>query len=507
MPTYERLSAQDNSFLLFERRNTPMNIGGLSIFEAGPLALPGGGIDVGKIRSHFQACLRSVPRYRQRLEFAPFLGHPVWVDDDRFNLRYHLRHTRLPNPGNEEQLKELSARILSQPLDRRKPLWEIWVVEGLAGDRFALIHKTHHCVVDGVSGIDLFAALMRTTPECDVEAAEDWAPRTSPSGAELFAGEMAHRAKLPLSLLRAVGDTARDPAAMFGAARENAAIAWQTVTNGLQPPAVTPLNGPIGPHRRFDWLALDLEDVKKVKNRFGAKINDVVLAAVAGGVRSYLEHRGVGVADLEFRAVVPVNIRTHAERTLGNQVSAWITSLPIQERDPAKRLAQIRDRTAQLKEEKQAAGISILSLIGDLGDRVLSLGVRLIRELHPYNMIVSNVAGPPVPLYLLGAQLLAGYPMVPLFDHQGLGIALFSYAGKVFWGFNADWDLVADLPVFVDGVHQSFRELSCCQATIHLRAAERRRRKKRAAPPAISKRRVIRKSVQVVSPAAAGNRA
>jgi diacylglycerol O-acyltransferase len=499
--TYERLSSQDNSFLLFEQRNTPMNIGGSSIFERGPLGLPGGGVDIDKIRAHFLARLGSVPRYRQRLSFTPVLGHPVWVDDGRFNIRYHLRHTRLPSPGNEEQLKEVSARILSQPLDRRKPLWEMWVIEGLDGDRFAMIHKTHHCVVDGVSGIDLFAAMMRTTPECDVEEPRAWVPRPSPSAAELLVNEMAYRSKVSLSILRTMRDAARDPGTTVGSARENAAVVWRTLTTGLRAAAETPLNGRIGPNRRSDWFALDMADVKAVKNRFGAKVNDVVLAAVAGGVRRYLEHRGVQLRDMDFRAVVPVNIRTHAERMVGNQVSAWITSLPIHERHPEKRIAEICRQTTYLRTSNQAAGISALSQVADLGDQILSLGVRLVRELHPYNMIVTNVAGPPFPLYLLGSRLLAGYPVVPLFDNQGLGIALLSYAGQLFWGFNADWDLVADLPVFVDGVRQSFHELCDAPQAIRLRGAENRGSgKPRGRVPAL-RRRTTRKRPKVpVSP-------
>src|SRR5262245_26146648 len=457
---YERLTAQDSSFLVFEGPTTHMHLGGTSIFEIGPLGTANGGVDIDRIRAYIAARLHFIPRYRQRLAFVPVTNWPVWVDDDRLNLNYHVRHTSLPRPGDEAQLKQLTARIISQQLDRGKPLWELWIVEGLQGGRFAMVLKTHHCVVDGISGVDLMSVLLTPTPDAALETPPPWAARPAPTPAELVRDEVMQRVTAPFGLVRRVRDALEDPAQASAGLTENAAAAWQMVSAGLRRPADTPLNRPIGPHRRFDWLALDLAEVKAVKNRLGGTINDVILATVAGGVRAFLQHRAVDVRELNYRAVVPVSVRSASDRgQLGNRVSAWLMSLPIEERDPCRRFLAVREHTARLKDSKQAQGIEMLTQVAELADPILTLGVRLAARMAPYNLIVTNVPGPQFPLYLLGAQMLEGYPHVPLFENQGLGVALFSYIGKLFWGFNADWDLVPDLDQFVAAIARSFREL------------------------------------------------
>jgi WS/DGAT/MGAT family acyltransferase len=457
---YERLSAQDASFLLFEGPTAHMHIGGLAVFERGSLAVPGGGVDVEKIRAYIGARLHRVPRYRQKLAFIPFENHPVWVDEARLNLNYHVRHVSLPRPGDERQLRELCGRVTSQKLDRSKPLWEAWVIEGLQKDQFALLIKTHHCVVDGISGVDLLSALLSPSAEESYDSPPPWEPHPVPSAAALLVDEVLRGIPRPSDLTRTLGDVLREPERVGTRITETVSSAWKMIDAGLRIPAQTPLNKPISPFRRFGWLTLDMPAVKDVKNRLGGTVNDVVLATVTGAVRRFLKKRRTPLRGLQYRAVVPVSVRPPGELgKLGNQVSAWMLSLPVDEANARRRFARICAATADLKRSKQAEGMVPLARIADFAPPLLSLGVRAAVRMHPYNLIVSNVPGPPFPLYLLGARLLAGYPLIPLFEHQGLAVALLSYSEKLFWGFNADWDLVPDLGEFIGGVAESFGEL------------------------------------------------
>jgi len=472
---YERFSAQDSSFLIFEDPNTHMHLGGIAIFDAGPLATPAGGVDIERIRRHVESRLHWIPRYRQRVAYIPLERHPVWVDDDHFNLSYHVRHTSLPRPGDEEQLKRLTGRIMSQRLDRRRPLWEIWIVEGLEGGRFAMISKTHHCMVDGVAAVDLLSVLLSPIPEHPMEEAPAWVPRPSPTPLALLRDEALRQVQRPIGLARWLGSTLRRPEVAPERVFERVAAAWETINAGLRGAARTPLNQPIGPHRRFDWLTLDLGEVKGVKERFGGTVNDVVLAAVAGAVRRFLRKRRVTLERMDYRIVVPVSVRSEDERgRLTNRASGWLMSLPIQEHDPRRRLVKIRETTKRLKDSNQARGVELLTQLAEwAGAAVITLGTRLASRLAPYNLIVTNIPGPQVPLYMLGAALLGGYPTVPLFENQGLGVATFSYAGKLCWGFNADWDLVPDLHDFVAAIDDSFHELTEAAGFADVRAARR----------------------------------
>jgi WS/DGAT/MGAT family acyltransferase len=462
---YEPLSAGDRTFLVFEDDRTHMHLGGIALFEAGPLARAGGGLDIACIRSHIAARLHLMPRYRQRLAWVPIRNRPIWVDDEHFNLEYHVRHTAVPQPGDDAQLKALAARIVSQQLDRGKPLWEVWVIEGLERGRFALLVKTHHCMADGISAFDLFAALMGPSPDDVADAPPPWRPRPAPSTTRLVCDELVRTVGLPLETARGLlAQAVREPGRLWRSVVDSLTAIGATVGAGALPPSETPLNRPIGPHRRFDWVDLSLTDVKALRRRAGGTVNDIVLAVVAGAVRRFLTGRGVDVARLHFRAVVPVSVRTEDERgVVSNRVSGWLTQLPVAEPDPRRRLVLVQAMTARLKETKQALGPEVLGRVAELVmPGVLTLGVRLAARLSPFNLIVTNVPGPPVPLYFRGARLVAGYPLVPLFENQGLGVALFSYMDRLCWGFNADWDLVPDLDEFSAAIAASFDEL--CEA-------------------------------------------
>jgi WS/DGAT/MGAT family acyltransferase len=481
---YERLSAQDASFLVFEGEDTPMHVGGPTIYEIGPLATAHGGVDIARIRAYIESRLSWVPRYRQRLAWIPLEGHPVWVDDDRFNLNYHVRHTSLPRPGSDAQLKQLAARLLSLPLDRRRPLWEAWIVEGLQGNRFATIIKVHHCMVDGVSGVALAALLMRPDPDERIEEPAPWHPRPAPRPDELLFDALRQRLAGPLVAARALRTAVTRPAETLAAIGRHAAAAWDMLSTGLPAAPPTPINQPIGPHRRFDWLVIPLAEVKAIKNRLGGTVNDVALATVTGAVRRFLEHRRVSPQSLDFRAAVPVNMRAADDRQMGNRVSAWLTALPIQERDPRRRLAKVRALTTDLKASRQALAAEMFTdFVNWTGSSLLlRLGVRFTARLRPYNLLVTNVRGPQQPLYLLGARMLEAYPMVPLFEGQGLGVALFSYCDRLCWGFNADWDVLPDLTTFVAAVRASFDELKEAAAGVAVPLdLSRRPRRARAA--------------------------
>jgi WS/DGAT/MGAT family acyltransferase len=476
---YDRLSALDNSFLGFEDPNTHMHVAATAIFEPGPLALPGGGIDIARLDKYVLSRIDRIPRYRQRLDYVPIEGYPVWVDDDRFNLRYHLRQSCLPRPGEQRQLKRLSARILSQQLDRGKPLWEMSVVEGLEDGRFALVSKTHHCMIDGIAGIDILSVLLDPDPNATADEPTPWIARSAPTRLQLLRDEAARMAAAPLT---AFGKMLRDPRRVYSDLRESIEAMAETLSIGFEGCSPTPFNRPLGPHRRFDWLTLDLTDVREIKDRLGGSVNDVVLATVSGAVREFLRKRRVNVDYINFRGFVPVSVRAEDEQhKLGNRVAAWITRLPVDEPDPRVRLARVQEATANLKHSKQALGAEVLTRVtGWTPSTVLSLAARISTRVLPFNMVITNVPGPQVPLYLLGSRLVEIYPQVPLFYNQGLGVALFSYAGKLFWGFTADWELFPDLHDMVVAVEDSFAELLALAKAEP--TGERRRKRTRRYP-------------------------
>jgi len=461
---FERLSAMDASFLVLESQNCPLHVSATVVYEAGPMRSEGGGIDVGIFRKATEAILHRVPRYRQKLEWIPVVGHPVWVDDPDFELGYHLRHTSLPRPGSLEQLKQLSARIMAQPLDHSKPLWENWVVEGLEGDRFAIISKLHHCMIDGSAGQELAQILMSPDPDHRLrQAPPPHHPRPIPSGPDLLRAEAERYGGLALRAARGLGSLGWNEASELGDEIQSrlGAIRRARAAVGEAPPP-TPLNGEIGPHRRFDWLDMSLADVKQLRRSFDCTVNDVVLAIVTGAVREFLIRRSVKVDDLDFRVAAPVSIRAEGEKgEMGNRVSQWYVPLPLDETDPAKRVARIRAATRELKSSQSALDADAIMSIAEWTPTVLmSLAGRAASGSLPYNLMVTNVPGPQFPLYLEGAQMLAQYAQVPLAAGTALGVALVSYDGKLCWGFNADYELVPDLDRFVDAIETSFQDLA-----------------------------------------------
>ncbi len=458
---YDRLTALDSAFLDLESPSVHMHVASVGIFERGPLANDGG-VDFERILAVVEAGLRRAPRFRQKLARIPISGRPVWVDDEHFNLAYHVRHTCLPVPGDERLLKRLAGRILSQKLDRSKPMWELWVVEGLEGDRFALITKVHHCLIDGISGVDLLAAFMGPDPEHRFEPSDGrWIPRPRPGPAGLLADEVARRVSLPGRVARGVLQAARRPGASAEAAGHAASGVAESVAKSLSPASETPFNVPIGPHRRFDWARSDLSVVREIKSRVGGTVNDVVLATVAGAVHHYLRAHHIPTDGIDFRVFVPVSTRSDEERgKLGNRVSLIVASLPVDESDPNQRLERVVAEKQQRRRSDQVAGTNAIEEVADwAAPGLLTRFSRMAASGRAFNLVVTNVPGPPIPVYLDGARLLESYPLVPLYEEQALGIALFSYDGVLHWGFNADWDALDDLHEFALGIEEELERL------------------------------------------------
>ena len=460
---YERLGSLDASFLALETRSTHMHVASISIFDGEGLTFDNGAVDIDRIREFIGSRLQYVPRYRQRLAWVPVERHPVWVDDEHFNLEYHVRHSSLPQPGTELQLRQLTGRILSQQLDRAKPLWEMWVIEGMKDGRVAMISKIHHCMIDGMAGAGLLGVILNVAPTSEIEDSPEWIPIEPPNDVELAASEITRRIQDGVNRMKDAKKAVDETQMMvFGAIRK-ARAAWYSLTSGwlTQAPA-TPLNEPIGPNRRFDGTKVALSDIKRIRSGLGGTVNDVVLATTAGAVRQFLsEHRGVEDLDIEFRAMAPVSVRSgEAGNALGNQVAMWLVELPINEPDPIKRLQSIMEATRHLKETDQALGAStIVTASSGTPHTLVSLGARLATGIRPFNMTVTNVPGPQFPMFLLESQLESQYPVVPLWHGHGVGVALFSYNGDVAWGITGDWDVMPDLEAFTDCIDESFAEL------------------------------------------------
>ncbi len=474
MASYEKLSSMDRVFLDLEGPSSHMHVAATMILQSGPLRGPDGGVDIDKVRAYVASRLHMMPRYRQKLRFTPIDKQPIWVDDDRFRIEYHVRHSCLPRPGGERMLKRLSGRIMSQQLDRGKPLWELWVVEGVTDDTFAIISKTHHCMIDGVSGVDLMSVLLSPFEDEEPAEAPAWNPDPPPGDSEVFLNEVWQRAMTPFTVAGAACEAVRHPRRTAQEIGDSLAALGEAISGNFHRSSDTPFNREIGPHRRFDWIRFDLENIKAVKNALGGTVNDVVLATVTGALGRFLEQRGFPTSrqkEMELRAFCPVSVRSESERgTLGNRVSGMIVDLPVTERDPGARMDAISHFTHDLKESKQALGAEVLAAVSEWTTHtLLTMGARLATGTRVYNLVVTNVPGPQIPLYMQGARVLETYPMVPLFRTQALGIALFSYAGGLYWGFNSDWDLMPDLHSFVEAMQASFDEL-CKAAGINTRA-------------------------------------
>jgi len=462
MGNYERLPAQDSSFVQSEDEGTHVHISAIALFERGPLVSEEGRLDVERIRSRIASRLHLIPRYRQRLAHTPVQRHPVWVDDERFDVAYHVRHTALPAPGGEQELKDCAAQIASLPLDPKRPLWELWAVEGLEGGRFAVVAKVHHSLVDGVSGVGVMIALLSPEPSTEIEPGPRWRPRPAPGALEYVTDGLGEALRLGGNTLQQLGSSLLRPRETASSLLDTAIGGWETLRSGFTRPSDTPLNRRAGLARRIDWRRYDLADIRELRKRLDGSVNDVVLSIVSGAVRIFLKHRRVKLRGLEFRVIVPVDTRTGEEdANRGNRVSAWLLSMPVAERSARRRFQRIREQTLHRKKTHAARGVDAFLRFADFtGSTWLPFwGFNLAHWARPYNLIVTNVHGPNVPLYLLGAPLVEFTPLPPLFQNQGLAVAAMSYCGRLQIGMIADRDLVPDLGRLAEALDESFAEL------------------------------------------------
>ncbi len=453
----DRLSAVDASFLHQERESSHMHVGAIVLLEGPAPARE-------EFCEHIEARLHLVPRYRQKLSFPRFeMGRPFWIDDPRFNIDYHVRHTALPSPGSIEQLRGLAGRIFSQRLDRSKPLWEVWLAQGLEGGRFALISKTHHALVDGVSGVDIATVLfdLAASPEEAPEAEEAWTPAPEPSQAELVAEGVKGLIRTPGRLAGEAVKAVSSPNDTIGRAREAVEGVGEVAWAGMNPAPDVPLNVPIGPHRRVFWAQCDLADFKAVKNGLGGTVNDAFLTVVAGGLGRWLRARGVRTEGLELRGLVPVSIRTEDQQhQLGNRIAALRGPLPVYAQDPVERLQIVREAMRGIKESKQALGAEVISGLEDFAPpTLLAMASRLNFSTRLFNLIVTNVPGPQFPLYLMGREMQEIVPVAFLPDNHALAIAAMSYNGKLDFGLLGDYDAMPDLQRLAGFFEESLAEL------------------------------------------------
>jgi diacylglycerol O-acyltransferase / wax synthase len=452
----DRLSGLDTSFLHLERGPAHMHVASTTVFE-GPAP------EYDELREHIDSRLHLVPRFRQKLCFVPLnQGRPKWVDDPHLNLGYHIRHTALPEPGSEEQLRILAARLFSQRLDRSKPLWEMWLVDGLEGGRFAIVTKTHHALVDGVSGVDITNVLFDAAPDPPEppSAPEPWVPSPEPSAAEMLGEALIERLTSPAEIVRGARAVFRAPRRAARAAVDALEAAGALAKAGLAAPS-SPFNVEIGPYRRFATVDVALDELKRIKNAAGGTVNDVVLAAVAGALGRYLRGHGYTTQELELRAMVPISVRSDDQHgALGNRVSSYMAPLPIWCDDPIERLHEVSATMGDLKQSKQAVGASLMTELTDFAPPTIAAqAARLQSRQRFFNLVVTNVPGPQFPLFLMGRRLEAIYPMVPLARRQAVCFGIMSYDGKVHFGLIGDYDALGDLEALATDLEASLAEL------------------------------------------------
>jgi WS/DGAT/MGAT family acyltransferase len=462
----ERLTGLDTSFLHMERAGAHMHVASTIIFE-GPAP------SHGEFRDHIASRLHLVPRFRQKLRFVPFdQGRPVWVDDPHLNLDYHVRQTALPAPGSEEQLRNLAARVFSQQLDRSKPLWELWLVEGLRDGRFAIVGKSHHALVDGVSGVDITTVLfdLDAEPQGSPSSPPPWLARPEPTDLKLLGDAVRERLTSPKEIVRGVRAAFRGPRQVL----RGVGATSKMIGAGMAAPSSV-FNVEIGPHRRFAITQADLADLKRVKDAHGGTVNDVILSIVAGALGKYLRARGHDTEGVELRAMVPVSVRAEEEHgALGNRISAMMAPLPVWCEDPVERLRILTEQMGDLKSSGQAVGAEILTKLTDFApSTIASQAARLQPAQRFFNLVVTNVPGPQFPLYVLGRQMESIFPMVPLARRQALCIGIMSYNGQVNFGLIGDYDAMADLDSFALDLEAATDEVVATVASKPKRAKTR----------------------------------
>ncbi|HYU15534.1 MAG TPA: wax ester/triacylglycerol synthase family O-acyltransferase, partial [Candidatus Acidoferrum sp.] len=448
-----RLNALEAAFVKLDEAGAPFRVGAVLVFERGPLATQSGELDTARLRQFIASAVDHLPRYRQRIHRIPILGHPVWLDCERLDLDDHVRFARLRPPGREAELNELAGRVFSSPLPLDRPPWQFWFVDGLAGDRFAEIVYIHHALVDGISGVRLLEALLRPVPDARVSPRAPWHPDRASTSA-LIKGELGHRLRGLAAIHRSLP----------GPAGELVPALADLLVRGLRPASDAGLNrGRVGSERIVAGWQVPMADIAQVRRRFGATVNDVVLASVAGALRRFLIRRGVDVSTLsDFRAMVPASTHEASDTSVsGNRVAMLLAQLPLDQPEPARRMERVRATTSALKRASHhvAAGELLLRVCDVSAPSLLPALMNLSLARRAFNVVITDIPGPRVPLYLLGCRLQSFHPIVNLWPQHTLGLAFFSYAGTMYCGLHADRDAIADLDPLVGDLEASFAEL------------------------------------------------
>jgi diacylglycerol O-acyltransferase len=501
----DHMSPLDAVFLDVEDDITHMHIGSCAIFDGPPPPFD----DLVALTA---AKLPALDRYRQVVRAVPGgIGRPVWVDDAHFNLAYHVRHTALPAPGDERVLNRLVGRLMSQPLDRRRPLWEMWVVEGLTGDRWAIVSKVHHCMVDGISGTDLMATLLDTAPDTAVAPAPTWTPSAPPTDAELVVDAVRELITRPAEVMRVVVNAARTP--------RRAATVIHDVVDGLRdygdrlatcPPLVS-IEGAIGPHRRWAAARCELDDVTTIRRRFGGSVNDVVVAAITGAFRRLLIERGdpvdaePGIAGrpVTLRSLVPVSSRQPDDHSPNNQVTAIFADLPLGIADPVDRLHAVTVELSTLKRSHQPIAGQVITAAAALAPPALmsftlrtGASMARARPQRRVNTVTTNVPGPRSPLFALGRRMREYLPFVPLAQGVRVGVAILSYDGHVAFGVTGDYDTVPDTEAMAAYIEAGIAELVARAAPVPPRRRQARRDERVTPSPAAAQRGSSRRATR-----------
>ncbi len=454
----DRLSSLDVSFLYMETSTTAMHVGGVATFEP-----PEGGFDYDRLCELITQRIALVPRYRQKVKFIPgHVANPVWVDDEDFDVSYHVRRSALPKPGTPAQLRELVGRLQGRRLDRNRPLWEIYLVEGLEGGKVGIITKTHHAMVDGVSAVDIGTVILDLTPTPREVPEDDWRPEREPGAASLVIGAVTDLVRRPTQALDTARTAVGDARATIGKVTTVAGGILSSARAVARSAPESPLNVTIGEQRRFGMASTELDDYKRVRKVHGGTVNDVVLATVAGALRTWLLTRGESISPTTtIRAMVPVSVRGDDDSG-GNRVSSYFVDLPVGEGNPVMRLHQVSFAMRSHKESGEAVGAdALVQLTGFAPPTIHALGARVASSFtrRLFNVVVTNVPGPQFPLYAAGAKMLEMYPVVPLAKGQALSIGLTSYDGGVYYGLNADRDAMTDIDVLAGCIEESLAEL------------------------------------------------
>ena len=459
---FERLTAQDLQFLVMESPSMPMDIVSTQIYRSGPLMKDHGGVDVDSYREHIASILHRIPRARQKLKWIPYADIPVWVDDPNFSIEYHIRHTALPRPGSQQQLKNLTANIIERPLDRERPLWELWLVEGLEHQRYAIICKIHNCMLDALAGISLSPVFSAESAEQILPVAPPFMPGKAPSEVSLLWDEWNRRYAQPIDALRNAGELLRRPRDSIGELEKRFGAVRHSLSSMIRRPPGTPINGDLCSHRRVEWLELPLQPLSDAHQLLGCSLNDVVLGLLAGGVRKLFGERGFDLRRGEFKLATPVNTGRKGGRSAGRGITSWLVTLPLDEPDPLERIETIACKTAKLKGGDQSVEQGAVSgLMVDLASRIPEalLSLFTLAKGAGVNTLLATIGGSPQPLYSMGAEMDAMYTHVPLSQGIGLSTTLNSYKGSLYWGFNGDYDLLPDIALVKQGVTESFNAL------------------------------------------------